>query len=187
MLGFNDDQATCRPVSAFPFASRATADACVVWPTLSTGAANVAETVATAGGPPVTVSVASPALASTVARIVTVPPATAVTRPVEETIATLWLSEVHETPRPVRVAPLASVATTVACVVCPAERLDDARDTVTAATGGPEPTDACASPKRLSALARMLAVPPATAVTTPEGDTVATAGLDEDQVIVRPV
>jgi hypothetical protein len=63
-----------------------------------------------------TVTVASPVLVSTVARIVAVPEATAVTRPLEETVATLGLSDDHATTRPVNVFPLASRATAEAWV-----------------------------------------------------------------------
>src|SRR6202165_5314006 len=64
--------------------------------------------------------------------------------------------------------------------------VDDARDTVTVATGGTV-TVTIADPLCPSLAAMMLAVPGATPATTPVADTVATPVLSDDQVIGRPV
>ena len=67
--------------------------------------------------------------------ICAVPAATALTRPVPETVATEELLEIQEMERPVRTLLFASRVTAVAWVVCPGFRELDAIDTLTEATG----------------------------------------------------
>src|SRR5438034_729109 len=117
------------------------------------------------------------------------PTASPVTTPVAETDAIVGLSDVHETCRPVKTLPAASLGTAVACVVWPVVTLVARSVTVTVATGtgGAVVTFSVATPTLVSTVAWMLADPAATAVTTPNEETVATPGLSDDQVTGRPV
>jgi hypothetical protein len=65
----------------------------------------------------VTVTVAVPDLPSLVAVILALPAPTAETTPVPFTVATAVLPLAHVTERPVSTFPLASLRTTLACVV----------------------------------------------------------------------
>jgi hypothetical protein len=87
---------------------------------------------------------------------------------------------------------LASRVVAVACVVCPGFSEALASDTPTEATatgggGGGAATLNPALPLFPSLVAVICALPAATAVTTPELLTVATAGLVELQTMTRPV
>jgi hypothetical protein len=114
-----------------------------------------------------------------------VPTLTAVTSPVEDTIATARLSDLHVMIRPIKVSPLAPSATALACDVSTAviELGISVAITVASGTGV---TAIVAVPLFPSLVPVMIAVPDATAVTRPVDDTVAFAGLLEDQVTVRP-
>ena len=108
-------QVTIRPVSTTPSASRNTAVACVVAPSSMLLLASVTLTVAAGvGGAAVTVIVALPVLPSLVAMMLAVPGFTAVTTPLDETVATLVLELLHVTVLPVSVLPPASRVTAVA-------------------------------------------------------------------------
>ena len=152
-------------------------------------------TVATAAGAggAVTVSPALPVLVSLVAVIVADPAATAVTNPLDETVAIIVLLLDHVTTRPMSTLLLTSRVTAVACVVCPVCSDDDARATVTVATaagGGGAGGDVTVNPTLpvfVSLVAVIVADPAATAVTIPFDDTVATPLLLLDQVTTRPV
>jgi hypothetical protein len=126
---------------------------------------------------------------SLVAVIVAVPTLTAVTvagEPLELTVSTAVLLEIHVTVRAVSRPPLASLVVAVNCCVPPTIMGVTGAETVTAATGAGV-TVIVAFPLFPSLVALILAVPSATAVTTPWASTVATAVLFEAQVIVRPV
>src|SRR3954470_11785318 len=84
-----DDQVTKRPLTTFPFASRAVAVACVVCPVVIELFANV--TVTDATGTLVTLSVECPDLPSLVAMMAAKPGPTAVTAPEVDTVATAVL------------------------------------------------------------------------------------------------
>jgi hypothetical protein len=99
-------QVTCRPLSALPEASRATAASCRVPPTWSVAVSGVTTSVAM--GTCVTVSAASPLLPSLVALIVTGPAARAVTvtvAPSPLTVATTSLEVCQVKLRPVSALP----------------------------------------------------------------------------------
>jgi len=129
-------QVTTRPVSTLLFASRVVAVSCEVWPMLS-DALPVTFTDATgAGAGAFTVSVAEPVTPSLVARIATLPAATAVTSPVLDTVARAVFALLHVTVRPVSTLLFASRSVAVACVVCPAVTVDALNATLTDATGG---------------------------------------------------
>jgi len=115
-----------------------------------------------------------------------VPVATPLTTPVVLTVAMEVLSEDHVTDLPTRMFPPASFVVAVACVVLPTPIVEDPTDTVTEATDV-EMTVTVADPLCPSLAAVMPAVPALTAVTTPVADTVATAGLLDDQLMTRPV
>lgn len=152
-------------------------------------------TVTDATGTGATVMVAEAVFPSLVAAMVTVPGATAVTRPVDATVATDVLEDAHVTWRPVSVAPALSRAVAVSCLVCETSTVADDGDTTTVATGtGVTVTatvcETLAAPKPgalgVLAVTVIVAEPGATAVTTPVVDTVATAGVDELYAMFAP-
>ena len=114
-------QVTVRPVRTLPFASRVTADSCIVPPIVRLGAVGETETVATGtgagGGGAVTVSAAEPFCPSLVAMMLVEPAFNAVTTPLLLTEATPALELDHETARPVRSFPFASRSVAVALAV----------------------------------------------------------------------
>jgi hypothetical protein len=110
-------------------------------------------------------------------------------RPVLFTRATAVFELVHVMPRPVRTFPAASRVVAVACVVCPAVRVDAARLTETLATGtaGGAFTVIAEVAVFPSDVAVMVALPGPTAVTRPpDEDTLATDEFELDQATVRP-
>ena len=138
-----------------------------------------------AAGKADTITVAVPFTPSTVAVIVALPTATAVTSPVELTVATAGFAEDQLTERPVNVAPDASRADAVRDCVPPTDKPSAGGDTSTAATDTAVTVTvtiavsvAAAYPEAAGAVAVtvIIAVPAATAVMTPELDTVATLG-----------
>jgi hypothetical protein len=177
-------QVIVRPVRTPPLASRSVAKACVV-PTASMVVAASA-TLTDATGAAVTVNIALPALPSLVAVMLAVPAATAVTRPVLDTVATAVLSELHATARPLSVPPLPSSVIAVACAVSTAVMEVGVRATVTDATGTAV-TVMDAFPLFPSLVAVIIAVPMDNVVTSPVLETIATTVLPDAQVISRPV
>ena len=135
-----------------------------------------------------TVRGALPLFPSLVAVMLAVPAATPLTSPVvDDTVATVVLSEIQTMLRPVSTRPLASSRVALACVVCTALIELNASDTVTVATGA-WVTVIVALPAFPSLVANMLAVPTLIAVTRPVvGETVATLVLSELHVTTRPV
>src|SRR5215472_499904 len=97
--------------------------------------AGVTVTLATGSTGVVTVIEAVPVFPPLVAEIVTEPAATAVTRPVLDTVATLVFDELQVMVRPVSGLPLASLGVAVSWAVWPTVRLDDVGETETEATG----------------------------------------------------
>ena len=129
---------------------------------------------------------ATPVIPSTVAVSVAVPAATAVTSPVADTLATADALLLHVTARPVSVFPAASRALAASCCVPPTTRLAVAGLTLTAATGtGVTVMDAL--PVIPSTVAVSVAVPAATAVTSPVAETLTTAGALLLHATARPV
>ncbi len=147
------------------------------------GLGGVIETLNTGTG--FTVSVAVPDLPSLVAVIVAVPSAFAVASPVASTVATVVLLEPHVTSLPVSVFPCASFVVAVNCLVCVTRTVAVGGATVTDATG--MYTVIADVPLLPSLLAVIVAVPNATAVTSPDDETVATLVLLDPQLTVRPV
>jgi hypothetical protein len=101
-----------RPLNTFPPASWSTATAWVVCPTVSDGAFNVTATDATGAIAGVAVTAEVPLFPSLVAVIVAVPALTAVTLPLDDTVATAVLDDDHDAARPVSVLPFASAIDT---------------------------------------------------------------------------
>jgi hypothetical protein len=180
----SEDQAMVLPVTMLPLASLVVAVAWVDLLTPIVEDASDTDTVATAEA--TTVTCADPDRPSLVAVMLAVPAPAAVTTPVLLTVATEVLSDDHVTTRPVTTTPFPSLVVAVAWVVEPATTVEAASDTVTLTTGG-RLTVTIADPLCPSLLAMMLAVPAATAVTTPAGDTVAMPVLSDDHAIARPV
>src|SRR6476469_1056290 len=169
-------QVTARPVSSVPFWSKAWAVACDVSTAVIELADNATVTDATGAG--VTVIADDPDLDSLAAVIVADPAVTAVTRPFTSTMATAVLSEDHAIARPLRVFPLPSLVTAVSWTVGVIPRTRSAVEGVssTVATGAGV-TVIWPVPLFPSLSAVIVAVPGATAVTSPVLDTVATAAL----------
>jgi hypothetical protein len=165
-------------------ASFTVATSVVLWPT--TRLTEGGWTVTLATGTAVTVTAALPLLSSLVAVIVAVPADTAVTTPVELTAATAGLLDDQVTSRSVTIVLFASLTVAVSVVVVPATRLFVAGVTMTLPTGAGV-TVSVALPDFPSLVAVMVAVPGATAVTTPLPDTVATNVLLELHVTTRSV
>ena len=141
------------------------------------------------GAGALTVIAAVPVLVSLVAVIVALPAAIAVTRPDAETVLMLVLLEFQLITRPVSTLLLASRVTAESCTVAPTWRLDVAGDTETDATaaGAGALTVIAAEAVCPSLEAVMDTLPAATAVTSPELDTVAIPVFAEPQLITRPV
>ena len=135
-------------------------------------------TLATGTG--LTVSVAVPDFPSLVAVIVVVPTPTAVARPDEFTVAAAGLLDVQANVRPVTVFPCASLAVAVNCFVCVTRIVAVAGATAIDAIG--VNTVIADVPLLPSLLAVIVAVPSATAVTSPDAETDATAGMPTDKV-----
>src|SRR5216117_2751971 len=106
---------TTRPDSGFPFTSLGVAVNCTVLPSSTLADAGVTATVATGTG--VTVILAVPLCPSLVAVIVAAPVATAVTSPVEFTLAVAVLLLDQVTARPLSGVPFASFGVAVSCAV----------------------------------------------------------------------
>ena len=90
---FPELQATVRPTSTFPSPSFMVAVNVVVWPAMTTAVAGETVTVATGAG--VTLTVAVPLTPSLVAVIVALPGVIPVSVPVDDTVATAVLLELH--------------------------------------------------------------------------------------------
>jgi hypothetical protein len=177
-------QVTVRPASAAPPASRGVTDSCVVPPTVTEAVSGVTATLAT--GTAVTVTLAVPNCPSLVAVTVADPGATPVTSPALDTVATPVSELLHVTTRPVRVAPLADRGAAVNCVLEPTTTELVAGVTWTEATGAAV-TVMGAVAVLPSTIAWMNDDPSPTAVTVPSLETLATDGLPELHVTLRPV
>jgi hypothetical protein len=119
------------------------------------------------------------------AAIVATPSPTAVTRPLALTVATVLFDDDHTGVLPVITPPAASRSSAVSCSVSPTKSVSLPGSTVTLATGSPS-TVTCAVPLLPPAVAVMVVVPSASAVTRPVVETEAKAWFDEDHVTVWP-
>ena len=133
-----------------------------------------------------TVIVVVSALPSLVAVTSLVPTATAVTSPVFDTVATAGVRLSHAIVRPVSVCPAESVVTALSCTVPATTSVDVGGETTTALTGGAA-TVIVAEPLLPSLLAKMVADPSVTPVTSPDDDTVAMFVAEELHCSARPV
>jgi phage terminase large subunit-like protein len=134
----------------------------------------------------VTVIVAVPFFPSLVAVSVALPAATAVTRPLADTVATAGALLAQVTTRPVKTLPAESFVVAASCTVPPIWRLAEFGLTATDATGGIV-TVTVAVPLFPPLVAVSVAVPAATPVTNPLPFTLATPGALLAQVTTRPV
>jgi len=141
-------------------------------------------TVTVATGTGMTFIVAEPVFPSTVAVIVAVPIATAVTTPVCDTVAMPVLSEFHERGRPVRTFPLTSFNVATSVTVCPITTLGLGGASVMVFTGAAV-TDTVVDPLFPSLVAVIVACPAPTPVMRPADDTVAIAGALVAHVTTR--
>jgi len=110
-LGALLDHVTLRPVSTLPAESLVTAVSCSVDPTFTVP--EDGETVTAATGTTMTVIAAVPLFPSLVAVIVADPTATAVTRPLADTVATAGALLDHAMLRPARTLPAESLVVAV--------------------------------------------------------------------------
>jgi hypothetical protein len=158
---------------------------------VSVAVAGVIVTRAMAGG--VTVIVAVPLLPPALAVIVAVPAATAVTTPLDETVATDAALELHVTVCPETGLPFPSTGVAVSACVPPTVSVAELGETFTLATvgGGGAGTVIVAVAVLPPLVAVMVAVPEPTAVTTaldaPLDETVATEPLLVLQATVWPL
>jgi hypothetical protein len=182
--GLLDVQATARPVTICPFASRSVADRVAVFPPTMLTDGGLTDTLATGTG--VTVTLVLPLLPPAVASMVADPGATAFTTPVSETVATRALLELQVTGRSVTTVPSASRTVAVNVVDWPLVTLTLAGSTATLPTGT-RITVTVALPVLPSLSAVTVAVPGATAVTTPPSETMATRASLVAQVTPRSV
>src|SRR6266550_1296117 len=180
-------QVIVRPVNTLPAESFVVAASCAVLPTKRLAAAGV--TVTNATGTAVVVTVAVPLCPSLVAVNVAVPAATAVTRPLADTVATPGTLLAHVTTRPISAEPFASSGVAVSWTVCPTGTLAEAGFTATDATGAETAvTVTMAVPFLPSLVAVSVAEEPAaTPVTSPLPLTVATPVASLTHVTTRPV
>jgi hypothetical protein len=126
-----------------------------------------------------------PVWPSLVAEIVAVPGATAVTRPLELTVATPVLSLDHETDRPASGAPSCAIGVAASCWVPPTNRDAEPGLTATDATGTSD-TVIDEVPVCPSLVAEIVALPGKRAVTSPVELTIATRGLSLAQETALP-
>jgi len=178
------DHVTGRPFRMLLAESFVVALSCTDVPTRRLALAGKTLTVAT--GTADTVTLELPLCPSLVAVIVTVPRATALTRPSTVTDATLGASLDHVIVRPLKELPDASTAVAMKNAVVPTRRFAVGGATSTRATGTMA-TVIAAEPLRPSLVAVIVAMPAAMPETTPVAETVATAGASLDQVTARPV
>src|SRR6266581_2053378 len=171
--GASVDQVIALPESGLPLASSGVAVSCCVVP-MNTDATGTGFTM-----------IAALALfPSLVAVILAEPTPAPVTRPLAFTVATLAASVDQMIARPESGLPLASSGVAVSCSVPPTRIVALVGLKLTDATG--TMTVIAALPLLPSLAAVMLAVPAASAVTSPLPFTVATPGASVDQVVVRP-
>src|SRR6266516_4843244 len=180
--GASVDHVIALPESGLPLASSGVAVSCWVVPMNTEADAGLTLTDATGTG--FTTIAALALFPSLVAVILAEPTPAAVTRPLAFTVATLAASVDQMIARPESGLPLASSGVAVSCCVAPTRIVALVGLKLTDATG--TMTVIAALPLLPSLAAVMLAVPAASAVTSPLPFTVATPGASLDQVIVRP-
>jgi hypothetical protein len=181
-----DDHAMVRPLRTLPFESRSVTDNWTV-PCVTT-LAECGLTLTEATGGALTVTLVVPILPSLVARIAAEPIATAVTKPLLETVATDVLDDAQVMVRPPNAVPVESRGVAPMVAVSPGTREAVAGSIVTDATGaGSACTATRDTPLTPPVAAVMFALPPARAVTKPLLDTVATAVLSLVQLMIEPV
>jgi len=182
-------QITRRPVSVLPLPSRVVAVACELPTAVIELGLRATVTDATGTGLTVIVGVGVELMLSLVAVIVAVPTPTAVTvagEPEALTVRTAVLLEIQVIVRPVSRFPFASLVVPVSCCVWPTIMGVVGVETVTDATPAGF-TVRVAFPLFPSLVAIICVDPTPVGVTSPEGETVATAELPVLQVTARPV
>jgi len=134
---------------------------------------------------PLTLTAEAPDFPSEVALTFAVPAATALTRPVEDTVATAGFELDQVMERPLSTVPAASLSVT--CNWTESPTASDGADgvVITVATAGAG-TVTVAVPVLPSEVAAMVLEPAVTAVTSPVALTVATALFEVDQTRARP-
>ncbi len=182
--GVPELHATTRPVRTLPSASLTVGISVTLPPTKRFGARG--DNVMLETGAADTEIVAVPDFPSLVATTFAVPTATPVTTPDAETVAAAGLSELHDTTRPPRLVPPASLSVATSATVFPTTTLGAAGDTTTLATGAGV-TATVAVPDTPSHVAVIVTLAGVTPVTSPFGETVATDGLLDVHVTTRPV
>ena len=185
---FDEVQPTVRPLSTLPDASVSVTTTWTVAPIASVEELAESDTVATgAGVGALTVNVPAPVCPSLVATIDADPALTAVTAPVDETVATSGLALDHVTTRSVKTVPEPSRNVAEACAVWPTMTDDGFSVIETAATGGGGGAETVTDVEAVtpSTCAVIVALPTLSAVTVPVDATVATAAFELDQLMAR--
>jgi hypothetical protein len=171
--GFPDVHVTTRSPSGVPDPSRTVAPSVVVPPTSSATVAG--ETITDAAAARSTRTVTVPDAPSARARMRVVPGDTPRTSPVALTVAMVGAPEDQVTVRPERAAPFSARGVAVSAVASPTRTTGASGAIATVATGTAS-TRTVAVPRLPSLLALTVALPGATAVTTPAASTLATVG-----------
>jgi len=182
--------ATDRPVNRLFDASYSFTTASLVSPPPTLSRERFMTTRATdAGGGVAMVTAAAPLTPPLVAMIETLPGANALTRPVDDTVASDVTLLVHAIDAPETGAPFASRATATACVVCPTFRVEELTVTSIRLTVGPLVVWTVMVAEALCPweVAVMVALPACSALTIPVDPTCAMPGADDDHVIAAPL
>jgi len=183
-------QVTVRPVSVLLFASRVVADNWTVPPIARVAVAGATDTDATGIGAGALTVIADCAVLPSLAAVICADPAAiAVARPSAETVAIPLLLELHVVVRPVSVLLFASRVVADNWTVPPIANVEVAGETNIDATGigGGTSTVNVARPLWPSLEPVMVAVPAASAVTSPVGATEAIAGAELCHETARPL
>ena len=173
---------TTRPEATPPAVKRVTAETCIVEPTF-----NVvwgAESMMEATGSGAIINAIEPAMPSLVAVTVIPPGAIPVRSPDGETLAMAELLVVQSTLRSPTTAPAVVLTTAVSCMV-PVATSDGAGAVSVILPTGTAVTASTMLPTMPSAVARIVVVPGAIALTTPDAEIEATAGFDVVQTSAR--
>ena len=178
------DHVTAAPAMTLPYWSSTSAESCTVAPTaVSSAESGLTATVVGRGGSATVICARAEALPD-VASTSVAPALTPVTSPDASTLATDGSWDAHENAAPGTWLPFASKPCAANRIVSPVEMVAASGSTAASATSCATVTDA--EPNTDPAAAVILALPLATAVTTPEASAVATDGAPLVHVTAAP-
>lgn len=183
-LALLDVHVTTRSVTMPPEASLVMADSCIVEPAFNVGAG--ADTTTDAMAPAETATEIEPTIPSLDAITFATPGAMPTTRPEDDTEAIAGLLDDQSTMRSLTTIPAVVRTVAVSCTVPFSTIVDVGAVTVIAPTGTGA-TVIARLPTFPSAVVRTVAVPAASAVTSPDAETLAMAGFEVVQTRGRSV